>query len=115
MATREKAVVVHVCEGCGGDCDYPTKCLSCREAFCYDCRKTKGITYKHAVHCSGSDDGFYCTACDTALITRKGSKLHSAYRSIADLVAQYEAFYRDWEMRAKIHEAVIKDLMVGRT
>lgn len=109
MTQRQKTITVTVCDGCGKDCDYATKCLGCGKAFCYECRKIAGVEYTHAVYFSGSGDGFYCNPCDARLSTN-GNALHSAYRAIKRLRDEAKAWGADFDGRIKESEDRLKRL-----
>ena len=101
------------CDKCGKE-TYVDKCLKCGVEHCWECKKTEGIDYKHAVHFSGSGDGYYCHTCDTELRVTKSDKLHTAYRMIANLREEAEQFYKDFNNRAKLAEIQTEKLFAEK-
>ena len=101
----EKEVVF--CDSCQKEA-YTDTCLRCGVQHCYDCRKTKGVEYKHAVHFSGSGDGYYCNQCDGILYSTGDDKLHSAYVKIKNLRKESELFYIDFDKRTKKAETILE-------
>jgi len=98
---------------CCDSCDeqgYVTKCLSCGTEHCYECRKTEGKEYKHAINFSGSGDGYYCNKCDAELTKNKTDKRHTAYRHIESLRNEAKAWSDDFTKRSDEAEATLKRL-----
>jgi len=112
VSTRSKTITVHVCHGCGRDCDYPNKCGRCGEAFCYDCRDTKGITYRHSVYCQGGGDVFYCLPCDAAL-AKKPDAIYLALLKIANLRFEAVRWNKDFTERSEQAERDLQQLQKG--
>lgn len=112
---KEVTKTVEFCDACGKEYDYPRHCLKCGRAFCYECSKEYGIEYPHAVHFGGSDDGFYCKACDEELRKipdrSKTTKIHQAYLKISSLRLEYKRWYEELDVREKQAEAELKDLL----
>ena len=96
------------CDVCEKDAGYNT-CLGCGKEFCYDCKKTDAIEYKHSVFFQGSGDGLYCPKCDKKM-RENGDKLHAAYRQIKKLKNEYIGFYDDFNKRNEKAEAELKKL-----
>lgn len=90
---------VDCCDVCGKD-DYVTACMGCGVDHCYDCSKTEGKTYPHAVHFSGSGDGYYCKTCDYELTVSGGNQPHAAYRKIESLRNEEKAWCADFRKRS---------------
>lgn len=112
MATRSKTITVHVCHGCGKDCDYPTKCGRCTEAFCYECRDKQCITYRHSVYCQGSGDVTYCLPCD-AILAKKPDALYLALLKISNIRAEAERWNKDFKERSEQAERDLQNLQKG--
>jgi len=90
---------VDCCDVCGKD-DYVTACMSCGVDHCYDCSKTEGKKYPHAVNFSGSGDGYYCNTCDHEMAISGGNPLHAAYQKIESLRDETKAWFVDFKKRA---------------
>lgn len=89
-------------------------CLSCGKAICYDCRKIHAKEYNFAVFFQGSDDGIYCLDCDTRLVEDGTNKLHTAYRRVARLRAEYKAWEVDFKARSDAAEKDVKNYQSDR-
>ena len=83
------------CDRCEGRADFPSTCRHCGSQHCYSCREKHGVEYNHAVHFSGSDDGYYCNECDAELQASKSDALHCAYLAIMALRQESKAFSED--------------------
>lgn len=90
---------VDCCDVCGKD-DYVTACMSCKIDHCYDCGQTHGKRYAHAVHFSGSGDGYYCNTCDNKMTASGGDLLHASYRKIESMRNEEKAWYADFRKRS---------------
>ncbi len=99
---------VVVCDVCH-DKSASYACGKCGKDFCYECFGKQGIRYTHGIYSSGSGDGYYCLDCNAALIA-KPTVLFSAYRTMAALKAEAEAWGTDFWKRADAAEAEIKRL-----
>lgn len=97
------------CDHCGKE-NYVTECMRCGTEHCYECRKTEGKEYSHGVHFSGSGDGYYCSKCDAELMKSGGDERHTAYRAIASLRLEAEAWGTDFQRRQKAAEARVEEL-----
>ena len=102
----------HICDNCGKQQAYIESCLSCGKEFCYDCEKTEGIMYRHAVHFEGSGDGFFCNTC-LGQMNNKHPKwiLYQAYAAITNLRNEEAGWYKDFDKRSKVAEAKLKGLL----
>lgn len=110
MSQKQKMVTVDVCDTCGADSGYHSKCLICGNAACYECeRKGELIEYEHAVSFSGSGDGHYCKACNIAQM-KNPSPLFRAFTKIQDLRAESKQFWEDFECRSRAAESNLKAL-----
>ena len=97
-----------ICDFCDeNDASY-MRCMGCRKAMCYDCRKIHAKEYAHAVHFGGSEDGLYCLECDTRLITANNDKLHRAYRTVEALRAESKAWWEEFKVRSDKAEEAVK-------
>lgn len=103
---NQKTIDVAVCDFCGENDDCYSHCEDCKKDVCYDCEKTRGVEYAHSVYCTGSGDGWYCSACDAISKTKK----HTAYMSIRSLILESRAFYDDFRKRSDAADAALKKL-----
>lgn len=102
---------IHLCDKCGNEADYPYRCMTCGTEFCYTCREMHGVTYNHAVHCSGSGDGFYCKSCDAKLSRLGTDKLHNAYRVVKSLRGEINSWHEAFTTRKEAAENAVKALV----
>jgi hypothetical protein len=79
---------------------------------CYECQKTQGHDYAHAIYVRGSGDGYYCNTCDTKLLRDGGDKRHAAYVRIATLRTEAESWTKDFTERRRAAEQALADLAV---
>ena len=100
---------VTCCDHCGKE-TYVTACMGCGIEHCWECRKTEGKEYSHGVNFSGSGDGYYCSKCDAALAKNGDDERHTAYRAVASLRLEAEAWGADFQRRQKAAEARIEAL-----
>lgn len=100
---------VNLCDNCNKE-SYPQKCLGCRVEHCWDCAKTLGIEYKHAVHFSGSGDGYFCFKCNDNP-PKAVQNIYSAYKKIESLRRESDSFWGDFNNRSKQAEAELKALL----
>lgn len=98
---KEVIVLQSMCDFCGKQ-SYQ-KCLGCGKDVCWECQKTEGIDFKHAVHFSGSGDGFYCQSClsDPKVIE---TPLLKAYKKIWSLRKESEIWWKEFDERTKAAE-----------
>ena len=104
---------IKVCDICGDDKHVYEECLCCEKNFCYDCAKISGTDYPHAVHASGSGDGYFCNGCKEIILSTPNHKLYEllmAYLSITCLRSEMEASYKIFEGRSREVEAKLKSL-----
>ena len=100
---------VHSCDNCGKIQEWAMdKCLSCGVEHCHDCMEKMGVEYPHAVGFQGSDDGYFCNACDAN--PKASVELLAAYRAIAALSKEQKAFNADFDKRRKAAEERLKGL-----
>ena len=104
-------VELNYCDNCGNQHDYLTACMSCGIEHCYECRKTAGKEYPHAVHCGGSNDGYYCRPCDRKLSISGTDKRFAAYREIEALRAECSEWGAAFERKRKVAEAAVTALI----
>lgn len=110
---KEKTIEVKVCDVCGDDNHVYEECLCCEKNFCYDCAKTSGTDYPHAVYASGSGDGYFCHACKETILSTPNHKLYKllmAYLAITCLRSEMDASYKNFEERSRELEAKLKSL-----
>ena len=100
---------VTCCDCCGKE-EYLTACINCGVEHCYDCEKTEGKKYVHAVHFSGSGDGYYCKKCDDELTSSDSNPRHIAYRKIESLRNEANAWSVDFKARANKAESEVNAL-----
>jgi len=100
---------VTCCDHCGKE-TYVTACMCCGTEHCWECRKTEGKEYSHGVNFSGSGDGYYCSGCDAALTKSGGDERHAAYRAVASLRHEADAWGTDFQRRQKAAEARVEAL-----
>lgn len=96
---KNKTVEIKVCDFCGSEDSVFDTCLGCRKDVCYNCAKKVGVDYSHAVHFSGSGDGYFCNKCDQNP-PKNMRKLHRLYKQIIELCLESKAFYEDFEKRS---------------
>jgi hypothetical protein len=102
---------VSFCDKCGKEDEYLTKCLSCGEEYCYECRTKHLKEYAHGIHVAGSGDGYYCKKCDKKLAESKEEPLHNAYVTIQDLKKEEEQWYANFRKRCTIAENNVQKLL----
>ena len=85
-------------------------CMECDKDFCYECGKTQGVEYNHAVYFTGSGDGYYCTNCDTRLSNERTDSLHNAYINIKTLKNESILWSRDFKERSERAEEEVEQL-----
>lgn len=85
-----KTVQYNKCDFCNDNNECWNRCLKCGKDVCYDCEQTAGVTYRHAEHVGGSDDGWYCHECDA----QPPDDLLEVYQSLAQLIAKREAYHQ---------------------
>lgn len=99
---------VTICDECGKE-EYVTACLGCGVEHCYECRKKCGVEYEHAIHCSGSGDGYFCYECDISP-PKTVEELHQAYLNIRILQEQEKQWMNNFEKRKKEAEMALEAL-----
>ena len=99
---------VTICDECGKE-EYVEACLGCGIEHCNKCRKKCGVEYEHAVHISGSGDGYFCHECDIHPPTNI-RKLHQAYLNIRKLREESEEWYVNFGKHQKEAEAALEAL-----
>ena len=100
------------CDFCNSTESTYEACANCGLDICYDCKKTKGVEYKHAIYFSGSGDGFYCDRCHSEL-TAEPNPLFIAYKKIQLLRLEMNSFSADFKVRQEEAEANLKRLKGG--
>lgn len=75
------------CDYCKGQIeDYrEMECIKCGKHLCPKCQEKHSVTYRHAVYCSGSYDGYYCKKCDQKLRESMSDPLWLAYNKVLRL------------------------------
>lgn len=102
---------VHVCDKCASPQVWGIDaCLNCGAEHCYDCKKTEGREYAHAVHVSGSGDGYYCNDCDAKLTKEGTDKRHKMYRYVKSLRDEGKAWSEDYRRRCDLAEKQLAEL-----
>jgi hypothetical protein len=94
------------CDACDASAHGYT-CRYCGIDHCYICAEKLGIKYAHAIYFSGPDDGYYCHQCDYSLRLSGHNKMHSAYRTIADLQRQNKSYAEHFDLVKKEAEAAL--------
>ena len=89
-------------------------CMNCGRALCYDHSKTEGVDYSQGVWCGGSGDGFYCLACDDLLKIAGTDALHQSYVAIAALIAESNAWNKEFTHRANAAQKRVEALYRAR-
>lgn len=102
---------VKFCDKCGKEDSHPTACLACGTEMCSDCQTKYGVSYNHAVHFQGSDDGFYCNPCDVKLMAQGSDEQHNAYLAIKALRDEEDAYWANFGKRAKAAEDAVKKFL----
>ncbi len=111
MSIKIKEVEVKVCDFCDKDENAREECLSCGKHICYNCKKTAGRVFHHAVYFSGSGDGFFCNQCIAEKPKNpKVEKLLNAYLRIAALRTETELQCTALKERIDKAEAALKEL-----
>jgi len=106
--------VVHFCDSCGKEADYPYMCLGCKIEYCYDCEKKLMVEYQHAVNFRGSEDGYFCLKCSVTP-PLKVRNLFYAYHEIAKLIAEAKSWSKEFDSRvAKAEETVKQEIRKAR-
>jgi hypothetical protein len=100
--------IIHICDHCGNEDVIPNTCLKCGKQFCLDCAQKHAVSYSPLVGCSGSSDGLYCKPCDARLARDGNDQLHTAYRAIASLQLEGEAWNRDFRNRSQAAEELVR-------
>lgn len=108
MAKIELMQSVHVCDQCQSSQGWVCACLGCGVEHCYDCMLVEGHKYSHGVYVGGSGDGYYCNACDAKLTKSGSDPRHTAYRRVASLRAEAEAWSVEFRKRQEAAEAAVK-------
>ena len=102
--------IVTVCDVCGKEQLYSTKCRICGKDFCHGCCKDNIKCYPHSICCSGGSDGYYCVECLNKPIPAEHMELIEAYKMIASLRAEYMVWNKNYEARSKAAEAKVQEL-----
>src|ERR1700733_8696232 len=101
---------IHTCDKCGIEVGIPNACMNCGKEFCFDCAQIHAVSYSPLVCCSSSDDGLYCKECDEKLTKTRTDRLHAAFRAIASLRREGEAWNRNFLQRSQAAETAVKSL-----
>lgn len=85
------------------------KCKGCEIDVCFECQPKEGIEFKPGAFHGGSGEGFYCNRClsDSTVVN---TPLFKAYKNIANLRAEYDLWWENFNIRAKIAEEKLKGL-----
>lgn len=100
---------VQICDHCRKE-TYCDTCLNCGVEHCWECRKTDGVEYTHAIYVSGSGDGYYCNSCNSELLQNHSNDVFNAYLVIADLKQEAKRWNRDFKTRSDKAETLLKKL-----
>lgn len=104
---------ITVCDCCGEEAPFAAyHCGSCGTEHCYKCADREGVRYPHAVHVSGSGDGYYCRDCDKKLLGK--DELHNAYRAIKALRDESEGYWSEFKKRQAKAEKAVEDAAEAR-
>ena len=109
MVTKVIKKEVSFCDNCGKE-EYVQACLGCGVEHCLECRRKMGVEYKHAVHFSGSGDGYFCHKCDNAP-PEEVNELYWAYYQIQALRDIEKTWRRNFDVRAKVAEEALRELL----
>ena len=104
----EKEVIF--CDQCEKE-KYVSKCLYCGVEHCFECAKSHGEEYPHAVYFSGSYDGYYCHSCNSELTRSRADTLHNMYSEIKRLRAESVGWSLDFKARSNKAETKLKSLL----
>src|SRR5574343_850187 len=108
---KKQVVIEHsFCDNCGSR-DYTYKCLGCKTEVCYKCKEKVGREFSHAVHFSGSSDGFFCSKCLVEPPEKVKSLLY-AYLAIDALKDEYKGWWENFDKRSKKAEEYLKTFNV---
>jgi len=100
---------VNFCDKCNKEEEWLTACLGCGVEMCGKCQDKHGVEYSHAVHCSGSGDGFYCNPCDVKFThSEVGNNRHDAYRQVKALRDELAVFQEDFNKRKVLWENAVR-------
>lgn len=99
---------ITVCDICGKEAGYATTCRKCGLEVCYDCEEGHMVKYNHAVHFTGSGDGYYCNKCNTELKDTGGDMLFNSYQEIRRLREKERLFCVKFKAETDFAETNIK-------
>ena len=112
MVTRVIKKEVSFCDECGKE-ESVQACLGCGVEHCWVCRSKMGYVYKHAVHFSGSGDGYFCHQCDNAP-PENAKVIHLAYQRILALRDIEKNWHKNFDARIKVTEGELERLLDKR-
>lgn len=108
---REITRDIRICDACL-DKEASYSCKKCSKDFCYECVGSAAVIYRHGVYSQGSGDGCYCLDCNADLIAKPTSEFR-AYRAIAALRAESEAWSEDFRTRMQAAEKNLERIQAG--
>lgn len=106
-ATKE----ITICDKCGKEASLPQSCDTCGRDVCWDCRDEELAVYPHSVLFSGSNDGYYCRACDAKHRASGGDSRWNAYQAIRALRIEQDRWHEDFKTRREDAEARLQRLL----
>ena len=109
MVTKIMKKAVRFCDECGKE-ESLQICLGCGVEHCFECRRKMGVEYAHAVHCSGSEDGYFCHNCNNAP-PEEVKELHYAYQKIEALRDIEKNWHKNFDARIKVAEEALQALL----
>ena len=109
MATKVIKTEVSFCDACGLE-EHVRVCLGCGVEHCWDCRRKMGHLYRHAVHFSGTGDGYFCNKCDNNP-PEKVKELHQAYKGIQSLRNEELEWHKNFKVRVDAAEGELDKLL----
>ena len=109
MVTKVIKKAVSFCDECGKEV-HVQSCLGCGVEHCFECRRKMGSEYEHAVHFSGTGDGYFCHKCDKTP-PEDVKELHLAYQKIRALRNVEKNWHTHFDTRSKVAEEALEALL----
>ena len=110
MTIEKREVEMCVCDCCGATDTYMRCCTCCGKHICNYCQDGAAKQFEACVLSITSGDGLYCNACLADTDARRHDELFMAFREIALLRCEAEAWKKEFEARAKKAEARLRKL-----